>query len=160
MATNSKILARKIPWTEEPGGLQSMGLQRVGHDRTTNSFTNDNDLSGEQSPGATQNLRFHRWGPFLVEGKWKRIRTLGSRAGDTFFDFISSNERVEEGTVEAQRKRRQGQRLLELLTPSFHRWCSPGSWPRPARELLCLLASLPTVGTPAFCSWTLLFFPV
>ena len=31
MATHSSILARKIPWTEEPGGLQSMGLQRVGH---------------------------------------------------------------------------------------------------------------------------------
>ena len=32
MATNSSTLAWKIPWTEEPGGLQSMGLQRVGHD--------------------------------------------------------------------------------------------------------------------------------
>ena len=32
MATHSKILAWKIPWTEEPGGLQSMGSQRVGHD--------------------------------------------------------------------------------------------------------------------------------
>ena len=31
MATHSSILAWKIPWTEEPGGLQSMGLQRVGH---------------------------------------------------------------------------------------------------------------------------------
>ena len=31
MATHSRILAWKIPWTEEPGGLQSMGLQRVGH---------------------------------------------------------------------------------------------------------------------------------
>ena len=29
MATESSILARKIPWTEEPGGLQSMGSQRV-----------------------------------------------------------------------------------------------------------------------------------
>ena len=29
MATNSSILALEIPWTEEPGGLQSMGLQRV-----------------------------------------------------------------------------------------------------------------------------------
>ena len=27
MATNSSILARRLPWTEEPGGLQSMGLQ-------------------------------------------------------------------------------------------------------------------------------------
>ena len=32
MATHSNILAWRIPWTEEPGGLQSKGLQRVGHD--------------------------------------------------------------------------------------------------------------------------------
>ena len=32
MATNSTILAWIIPWIEEPGGLQSMGLKRVGHD--------------------------------------------------------------------------------------------------------------------------------
>ena len=32
MATHSSILAWRIPWTEEPGGLRSVGLQRVGHD--------------------------------------------------------------------------------------------------------------------------------
>ena len=32
IATHSSILAWKIPWTEEPGRLQSMGSQRVGHD--------------------------------------------------------------------------------------------------------------------------------
>ena len=32
MTTYSSILAWRIPWTEEPSGLQSMGLQRVGHD--------------------------------------------------------------------------------------------------------------------------------
>ena len=32
MATHSSILAWKIPWTEEPGGLQSRGPKRVGHD--------------------------------------------------------------------------------------------------------------------------------
>ena len=32
MATHSSILAWKIPWTEELGGLQSIALQRVGHD--------------------------------------------------------------------------------------------------------------------------------
>ena len=32
MATHSSILAWRIPWTEEPGGLQSMGSQRVGYD--------------------------------------------------------------------------------------------------------------------------------
>ena len=35
METHSSILAWKIPWTEEPGGLQSMGSQRVGHDLAT-----------------------------------------------------------------------------------------------------------------------------
>ena len=35
MATHSSTLAWKIPWTEEPDGLQSMGLQRVGHDWAT-----------------------------------------------------------------------------------------------------------------------------
>ena len=32
MATHSSILVWRIPWTEEPGGLQSMGSQRVGYD--------------------------------------------------------------------------------------------------------------------------------
>ena len=32
VATHSSILAWKVPWTEEPGGLQSMESQRVGHD--------------------------------------------------------------------------------------------------------------------------------
>ena len=35
MATHSSILAWEIPWTEEPGGLQSMGLKRVGHNLVT-----------------------------------------------------------------------------------------------------------------------------
>ena len=38
MATHSSILAWKIPWIEEPGGLQSMGLQRVRHDWATNTY--------------------------------------------------------------------------------------------------------------------------
>ena len=35
MAPHSSILAWKIPWTEEPGGLQSVGSQRVGHNGVT-----------------------------------------------------------------------------------------------------------------------------
>ena len=35
MATNSRILAWEIPWTEEPGGLQPTGSQRVGQDLAT-----------------------------------------------------------------------------------------------------------------------------
>ena len=44
IATHSSILAWKIPWTEELGGLQSMELQRVGHDLTEHT-------QGSQEPG-------------------------------------------------------------------------------------------------------------
>ena len=39
MATYSSILAWEIPWTEEPGGLQSIGSQRVRHDSVTKTTT-------------------------------------------------------------------------------------------------------------------------
>ena len=39
MATHSSILAWEIPQTEEPDKLQTIGLQRVGHDSATNTFT-------------------------------------------------------------------------------------------------------------------------
>ena len=37
MATHSSILVWEIPWTEEPGGLQFMGSQRIGHELATNN---------------------------------------------------------------------------------------------------------------------------
>ena len=39
MAIHSSILAWRIPWTEKPGGLQSMGSQGIGHNWATNTFT-------------------------------------------------------------------------------------------------------------------------
>ena len=39
MATHSTIPAWKIPWAEEPGELQSMGLQRVEHDLASDTYT-------------------------------------------------------------------------------------------------------------------------
>ena len=47
MATHSSILAWEITWTEEPGGLQSMGLQRIGHDLATEQ---KQSLDGETGP--------------------------------------------------------------------------------------------------------------
>ena len=41
MATHSSILAWRIPQTEKPGGLQSMGSQRVRYDRVTNATTTE-----------------------------------------------------------------------------------------------------------------------
>ena len=41
MATHSSILVWRIPWTEEPGGIQSMGSQRIRHNRATKHSTNN-----------------------------------------------------------------------------------------------------------------------
>ena len=45
MATHSSILAWKISWTEKPGGLQSMGSQRVGHNWATNTHIMNNAIN-------------------------------------------------------------------------------------------------------------------
>ena len=54
MATHSSMLAWRIPWIEEPGGLQSMGSQRVRHDLETehgqiNTMTYTHNVTWEQS---------------------------------------------------------------------------------------------------------------
>ena len=43
MATHSSILTWEIPWTEEPAGLPSMGLQRVGHNLVTKQQQQQSD---------------------------------------------------------------------------------------------------------------------
>ena len=45
MATHSSILAWEIPWIDQPDGLQSMGLQRVRHDRNNFTHTHETDLA-------------------------------------------------------------------------------------------------------------------
>ena len=66
MATHSGILAWRIPWTEEPGGLQSMGSQSVRHDWAT-SLTHS----------LTQVL-----GKVLLHQKWKEGKALGRDGGE------------------------------------------------------------------------------
>ena len=48
MATDSNILSREIPWTEEPGGLQSMESQRVRHDWVTKTSTTPKSTSSSE----------------------------------------------------------------------------------------------------------------
>ena len=75
MAPHSSILAWKIPWTEEPGGLQSVGLLRVGHDFTftflfhalekemaTHSSVLAWRISGTAEPGGLLSQGSHRVG--------------------------------------------------------------------------------------------------
>ena len=49
VAPHSSTLAWKIPWAEEPGGLQSMGSHRVGHNRA-------NEIDGTSCQGMLQNI--------------------------------------------------------------------------------------------------------
>ena len=44
MGTHSSIVSWKIPWTEEPGGLQSLGLHRVGHEKCLSMHTSTDCL--------------------------------------------------------------------------------------------------------------------
>ena len=65
MATHSSILAWRIPWTEDPGGLQSMGLKRDGQDWATNTFTFH--LLGKYSHiTAKSTLSEKRWNNFSI----------------------------------------------------------------------------------------------
>ena len=54
MATHSSILAWEIPWTEEPGGLQSIGWQRVGHDWATKQQQRECTHRRRESEGITE----------------------------------------------------------------------------------------------------------
>ena len=56
MATPSSILAWRLPWTEEPVGLQPTGWQRVGHDWATNIFSFTYSLLPEQISNLQQNF--------------------------------------------------------------------------------------------------------
>ena len=74
MATHSGIPAWRIPWTEEPGGLQSMGSQTVGHDLTFTFTTVVQGFPGAsvRNPPAMQETcgggRFDPW----LEISWRR----------------------------------------------------------------------------------------
>ena len=65
MATHSSILAWRIPWTEEPGRLQSMGLQRIGHDWATKSVHSSVlawRIPWTEEPGGLPSMGSHRVG--------------------------------------------------------------------------------------------------
>ena len=68
MTIHSSILARRITWTEEPGGLQLVGLQRVKHDRAANTHINNIFTASnlKDTKVYTMNHPFHNPSPRLV----------------------------------------------------------------------------------------------
>ena len=68
MATHSSTLALKIPWLEEPGGLQSIGSQRVGHDSATFfSFLSFGPTMMVQLSLGIMHLKASRKGPLALK---------------------------------------------------------------------------------------------
>ena len=76
MATHSSVPVWRIPWTEEPGGFQSMGSQRVSHNWVTNIFT--------------FLFSFHTLLPFFV---WKEEGKMGIRLYICICIYIRNSER-------------------------------------------------------------------
>ena len=64
MAMHSSILAWRIPWREEPGGLQSMGFQRVRHDMHTHTLHTTSTTSHEQPLSYFLSLQTFVFWPF------------------------------------------------------------------------------------------------
>ena len=59
MTTHSSILARRIPWTDESDGLQSVESQRVGHNWVTNTNTNTNEHATVMTKKSYINAALH-----------------------------------------------------------------------------------------------------
>ena len=62
MAAHSSVLTWRIPWTEEPGGLQSMGSQRVGHSQAskrvyTHTHTHTHTRPPSSPPGSSPGIK-------------------------------------------------------------------------------------------------------
>ena len=75
MATHSSILSWETPQTEEPGGLQSLGSQRVGHDWVTNTLTFGQIYFHNDLEGKVQILRLFRFLLWNTAG-WKDLQTM------------------------------------------------------------------------------------
>ena len=82
MTTHASILAWRIPWTEEPGVVQSMGSQRVRHDWVMNSFTSIYSYYIGYIPSAVQSilksiLYLIVWGGSIGMGQWEESILIG-----------------------------------------------------------------------------------
>ena len=128
MATHSSILAWRIQWTEEPGRLQSMGSQRVGHDWAANTFTLSElgsfsiFLSFHLTLGETSCCLGHYWLERLTRQEIAAI------------SLIADKELERPGALSWKHSGNQWSgpwsgKLKSLLTTSSMR--KPGSWSSP-----------------------------
>ena len=99
MATHSSILAWRIPWTEEPGGLQSMGWERVRHDWATNTDRWSLPLASCVTSGTCLHLS-ELWVmivPILKAGV--RLETMNERVWQGAWHILSAQCRLTLGAA-------------------------------------------------------------
>ena len=114
-ATHCSVLAWKIPWTEEPGGLQSMGSQRVGHDRVTSL-----SLSLHEAMSFYRNLRITGITDTTLWDRMLKCKSMAITSGDEGKPGNSQNVLQPEGAA-----------VLTLLLPvnaSSEFWSSIASF--------------------------------
>ena len=75
IATHSSILAWRIPWTKEPGGLQFMGPQRVRHNWVTKTHTHTHTHTHTPSTYDMLSSRIFKWAD-IFSPKWKSLSTV------------------------------------------------------------------------------------
>ena len=125
MDVHSSILAWKIPWTEEPGRLQSMGLQRVGHDWATSFTFHFHALEKEMAthssvlawriPGTGEPHGLPSMGLHRVGHDWSDLAADASPREWIKEDLVNANSGVPQfGGLTKQVKRVRGSWLLDI----------------------------------------------
>ena len=119
MATHSSTLAWKIPWTEEPGRLQSMGSRRVGHDWVTSlslfTFMHwrrkwqptpvflPGESQGQGKPGGLPFIGSHRvghdWSDLVVAARYYRIYNKIKKRTKRYQNWQESNITIFAGNM-------------------------------------------------------------
>ena len=134
MATHCSILAQKIPWTEEPGSRQFMGLQRVGHDWATNEQTEKQDFGCGWIQGGQKNC-FHEYGHcaltvIMTLTLLGPVSLLGMAESSAF--IISFDLHNNSPSLTPFMDENLGHRWAEVTPPETYSWkmpepgCEPG----------------------------------
>ena len=111
IATHSSILAWRIPWMEEPGGLQSTGSQRVRHDWATSLTHEDLQDLLEATPKKRCPLLHKGWNAKVGSQETPGITGkfgpgVHNEAGERLIEFCQENTLVVANTLFQQHKRR------------------------------------------------------
>ena len=142
VATHSTILAWKIPWTEEPGRLQSMGLQRVGHDWATFTF-----LLSRNELDTVKSVTFNKRSPKQI-CLCSHISALISAKCEHKPLRCGRNSQRSPVTCAARGGSREGQGCTQPgggVWAGLGRSCSARLCPSPGYFPLCLSWACPTV---------------